>query len=588
MKGDVSLLKKRIFAVSCFGISLATILTGCSSITPQKGNQTEKASEAVPVVLQSETQTETAIQNETTAKREESLKDIQVAIEKSGRKGTVYLQIEDSTGNKEVNQTFLSSTSAFLSQDAEGNGIYTDKDSMMYGQGDDWKEEDGTYQDVFNLVYSDECEKKEDTVINDNACYHLSLDNDDDIGMLLGYCCMNGYQDIVCGSTHFDFYINLENKKFVRVDVSMPFMATAGDGTDVKGEISGSITVSDVNSEAIMKPEAKAEETEETSPQYKAGELMADKNAYQNQQFGIQILGQSLFSFDPSKTEEIKTNYSDTGSRYQEEAYASGDGVILNVSSVPSNGSSTEDVLKQYLSDSSAENVVSGENLKMAGNTYATASASINQTQTKTYGTGVDGQVLLITVYYTEEGTVDSFEKKNVFSTSDNPFWESETWTLESKYTVTTPSGYSVVKSESGDLYVDMVSSADEINVFAIENSNIDQEREKETQMEGNTTRVVKMEEDIALTDGTSMKYLVVFNTEPNLTYYTYVGLVQKDTAVMKFYAVSTAENAGYKNIYTEIANNVAVTNRETAVAEGTDLSAESTAEGMAETEAAQ
>ena len=115
---------------------------------------------------------------------------------------------------------------------------------------------------------------------------------------------------------------------------------------------------------------------------------------------------------------------------------------------------------------------------------------------------------------------------------------------------MTTPNGYSVVKSESGDLYVDMVSSADEINVFAIENSSVDQEREKETQMEGNTTRVVKMEEDVALTDGTSMKYLVVFNTEPNLTYYTYVGLVQKDTAVMKFYAVSTAENAGFKNIY--------------------------------------
>ena len=336
----------------------------------------------------------------------------------------------------------------------------------------------------------------------------------------------------------------------MRVDVSMPFMATAGDGTDVKGEISGSITVSDVNSEVVMKPEVKAKETEETSLQYKAGELMDDKNAYQNQQFGIQILGQSLFTFDSSKTEEIKTNYSDTGSRYQEEVYASGDGIILNVSSVPSNRSSTEDILNQYLTDSSAENVVSGENIKMAGNTYATAYASINQTQTKTYGTGVNGQVLLITVYYTEEGTVDSFEKKNVFSTSENPFWESETWTLEGKYTVTTPNGYSVVKSESGDLYVDMVSSADEINVFAIENSSVDQEREKETQMEGNTTRVVKMEEDVALTDGTSMKYLVVFNTEPNLTYYTYVGLVQKDTAVMKFYAVSTAENAGFKNIY--------------------------------------
>lgn len=203
--------------------------------------------------------------------------------------------------------------------------------------------------------------------------------------------------------------------------------------------------------------------------------------------------------------------------------------------------------------------------MKLAGNNYATSTSTINQTQTKTYGTGVDGQVLIFTLYYTDAATIDSFEKKNIFSTSENPFWEAESWTLEGKYQVTTPKSYSIVKGESGDLYVDMKSSADELNVFAIENSSIDTEIENETATEGNTTRVVKGQEDVALADGSTMKYLMVFNTEPNLTYYTYVGLIQKDTAVIKLYAVSTVENADFKSTYTEIANNVSVPEQETA-----------------------
>lgn len=561
---------------------MASVLTGCS-LTPQKTPQTEASTEAKPVVPQTETQSETAVQTESETQKEVSLKDIQVSVEKGGRKGNVELQIEDSTGSKQISENFASSSSAFSSQDSEGNGVYMDSDSVLYTRDGKWKEIQGDYQDIFNLIYSDECDKKEDTVINDNACYHLSLDSDDNIGALLGYCYMNGYSDIVCGSTHFDFYINREMKQFVRIDVSMPFLATAGDSTDAKGEISGSIIVTDANAEAIVKPEIEKEDTKTAASDYKTGEILGDKNAYQNQQFGIQILGQDLFTFDSAKTDELKGSYIDSGSKYQEEAYAYGDGVILNISSIESNGSSTEDIIKQYLSDSAAEEVNAGEQIKLAGNNYATAASIINQTQTKTYGTGVDGQVLIFTLYYTDAATIDSFEKKNIFSTSENPFWEAESWTLEGKYQVTTPKGYSIVKGESGDLYVDMKSSADELNVFAIENSSIDTEIENETATEGNTTRVVKGQEDVALADGSTMKYLMVFNTEPNLTYYTYVGLIQKDTAVIKLYAVSTVENADFKSTYTEIANNVSVPEQETAAGqENPDAQTETPAETAA------
>lgn len=568
--------------MTCLSLSMASVLTGCS-LTPQKTPQTEASTEAKPVVPQTETQSETAVQTESETQKEVSLKDIQVSVEKGGRKGNVELQIEDSTGSKQISENFASSSSAFSSQDSEGNGVYMDSDSVLYTRDGKWKEIQGDYQDIFNLIYSDECDKKEDTVINDNACYHLSLDSDDNIGALLGYCYMNGYSDIVCGSTHFDFYINREMKQFVRIDVSMPFLATAGDSTDAKGEISGSIIVTDANAEAIVKPEIEKEDTKTAASDYKTGEILGDKNAYQNQQFGIQILGQDLFTFDSAKTDELKGSYIDSGSKYQEEAYAYGDGVILNISSIESNGSSTEDIIKQYLSDSAAEEVNAGEQIKLAGNNYATAASIINQTQTKTYGTGVDGQVLIFTLYYTDAATIDSFEKKNIFSTSENPFWEAESWTLEGKYQVTTPKGYSIVKGESGDLYVDMKSSADELNVFAIENSSIDTEIENETATEGNTTRVVKGQEDVALADGSTMKYLMVFNTEPNLTYYTYVGLIQKDTAVIKLYAVSTVENADFKSTYTEIANNVSVPEQETAAGqENPDAQTETPAETAA------
>ena len=565
--------------MTCFSLSMASVLTGCS-LTPQKTPKTEASTEVKPVVPQTETQSETAVQTETKALKEASLKDVQVSVEKGGRKGNVELQIEDSTGSKQISENFASSSSAFSSQDSEENGVYMDYDSVLYARDGKWKEIQGDYQDIFNLIYSDECDKKEDTVINDNACYHLSLDSDDNIGALLGYCYMNGYSDIVCGSTHFDFYINRETKQFVRIDVSMPFLATAGDSTDTKGEISGSIIVTDTNADAIVKPETEKEDIKTAASDYKTGEILGDKNAYQNQQFGIQILGQDLFTFDSAKTDELKGSYIDSGSKYQEEAYAYGDGVILNISSIESNGSSTEDIIKQYLSDSAAEEVNAGEQIKLAGNNYATATSIINQTQTKTYGTGVDGQVLIFTLYYTDVATIDSFEKKNIFSTSENPFWEAECWTLEGKYQVTTPKGYSIVKGESGDLYVDMKSSFDELNVFAIENSSIDTEIVNETVTEGNTTREVKGQEDVTLADGSVMKYLMVFNTEPNLTYYTYVGLIQKDTAVIKIYAVSSADNADFKATYTDVANSIFIPEQDTtAEQENSDAQTDAPAE---------
>lgn len=185
-------------------------------------------------------------------------------------------------------------------------------------------------------------------------------------------------------------------------------------------------------------------------------------------------------------------------------------------------------------------------------------------TKTKTYATGVDGRVLLITLYYTDDASIDIFQKNNISKIGEDPTWEPASWVMEGKYQVTTPSGYTISQNDSGDLYTCMQSASDEINIFAIENSNLDTEIANETQTANGVTREIKIQEAVDLADGTQMQYYVVNNSEPNISYYTYIGLIQKDSAVIKFYVVSSADSADYKSIYTELANSTTVLTSET------------------------
>ena len=574
-------MHKKMFPVMII-LSATVTLAGCSSITPQK--QTELPEKAEKIIIQDETETQPETQPQTETEKMYSLKDIQVSVEKTGRKGNIHLQLEDSNGVKEISQNFISTPKAFLSIDDNGSGAYMDEDSSMYEKDGLWLDSEGAYKDIFSFIYSSDCVKEEDTVIDNTPCFHISCDVDDTIGLLLAYCHTNEYSELIEGSTAFNYYINKNTYEIVRVDLSMPFLATAGDGSNEKGELYGTILVTGLSEEQVTKPVAeKKADTDKSDIKYVPGEILAENNTYKNQTFSLQVIGKDLFVFDVAKTEELKTNYEQSGSSYQEEAYGSGEGVIINISSIKSMGASTETVLKKYLSDSAAEGVQQENNISFAGNQYAIMTSMINQTLTKSYATGINGRVLIITLYYTEESTVTMFEKNNIYNISDNPLWEAGTWTLEGKYQITTPNGYSIVQSESGDLFVCMVSSTDEMNVFAIENESVEDEAVSESQTSGNTTRELKEQEDITLNDGSVMKYYVVYNSEPNLNYYTYVGLLQKDTAVIKFYLVSTAGNADYKKIYAEAANSVSVItdSQDSESAEpGTDVV---TAEGTSE-----
>ena len=176
----------------------------------------------------------------------------------------------------------------------------------------------------------------------------------------------------------------------------------------------------------------------------------------------------------------------------------------------------------------------------------------------------MDGRVLLITLYYTVDASLVIFQKYNISKFGEDTTWEPASWVMEGKYQVTTPSGYTISQNDSGDLYTCMQSASDEINIFAIENSNLDTEIANETQTANGVTREIKIQEAVDLADGTQMQYYVVNNSEPNISYYTYIGLIQKDSAVIKFYVVSSADSADYKSIYTELANSTTVLTSET------------------------
>ena len=556
-------MKKAV--LTAVALTAAISFSGCG-LEPPKENPAETETEAEQIIPQTETETQTETESETETETEKqlSLKDIQVSIPKTNRTGNVKLQLEDSTGSKDIAHTFVATSTAFQSTDGEENGAYMDQSSVMYEAKGKWQLTDGNFQDIFNFVYADECEKKEDTTINDVPCYHIAYECDENIGILSAYCNMNGYTDIICGTTSLDYYVSKETKDILRVDITMSFAGTAADKTNITGEISGSMIVTGTTDENIVRPEPEKAEVDTAETAYTAGEIFSDNNSYQNQYFGIQVMGRELFYFDRDKTEELKITYQESGSKYQEEAYGNGDGIILNISSIPSKGASTEDVIQTYLTDSFAENVETGENITFADKNYATSTAIINATKTKTYATGVDGRVLLITLYYTDDASIDIFQKKNISKIGEDPTWEPASWVMEGKYQVTTPSGYTISQNDSGDLYTCMQSASDEINIFAIENSNLDTEIANETQTANGVTREIKIQEAVDLADGTQMQYYVVNNSEPNISYYTYIGLIQKDSAVIKFYVVSSADSADYKSIYTELANSTTVLTSET------------------------
>lgn len=560
---------KRNYLISSLmaGAVFALSLTGCSP--PRDEPETEAATSAQ---TQEETETETVEETEepeTETEKILSLKDIQASIERKNRTGNASYEVASS---EILSGVFYYKTdgSVFYAASDSGEETYSNQESTVYKNQEGCMTGTWPYVDIWELVYGD-CTLGDNVEINGTECYHIQTEYEDDAGTLLGMLGAIGYENLIGGTIRIDFYVSVDSFTIIRADTSMTFLGDKN-GDSNTGEFTCCFYTAETPDSLEITPLETEAETEEDA--YTAGTINSNMNLYINSFFDLQIAGKELLIFDADKTSELEASYKEAGSSYMEEAYASTEGNILNVSSIlvsnvaASTGKdvesiTAEDVLSKYYSDSGAEDTKSPDEITVGGNVYSTLKATINNTKTKTYCTVCDGRALIITFYYSENSSVKKFQSQ-LYNMSENANWEEETWTLQGKYQITTPNGYSIIQSSSSEMYVCMQDSSYQVNIFALTNVSLDSEIESETVSSGSVTREVVDSEDISYNDNGVIKYLVVHNTESVYDYYTYVGLMETDGALIKLYTISTSDSENYKDIYIAFANNISVIEQET------------------------
>lgn len=532
---------KRILFLSCMCI----VLTGCS-----KGKIEE--TEAI-------TETEFVEQTETEAETEKTvgLKDIQSSVLRSGRKGSVDFSILSTETETEFSYSFESSQDGFRVYQDE-DLVYSDKNLSAYKTTTGWMEHNAPFMNIWELLYSNDCKLEEMLTINGIPCYHVSITNEDESGSISGLCCYAGYTDVVTGTAKYDFYISSENFSIVRLDVTMPFLGML-EGKDQKAELTAVFQTESVTDCVFTPPEIISNETDtEKSTDYLSGDIVGDKNVYQNNTFGIQIVGSEYFTYDAQQTAAIQESYDAAGSNYKQEAYGKGENLIVSISSTPLYEKNTETCLSEYLSNSGATEIATAGTFQIGSQTCICSTATINQSKTKTFCLLQDQIVLFITVYYKTPESLSSFETC-LYSIEEDPFWQEDFWVLQNKYEFATPTGYSIVETESTNLYARMKSGNMQVNIFAIEGGAFENEIKNESESTDSITRSVVSQEEIQLNTGETLACYMIQNSESEYNYYTYIGLLKKDTAVIKFYMVNTAEIADYTKIYKDFAERVSI-----------------------------
>lgn len=531
-------------------VCISFLVTGCAKRKPPVA-ETEAAPQKI-VLTEKQTEPPTEKHTEPPTEKKISPKDIQVMVPKTTRNGKSEYQITTGSGELTGALTFVSTSDAFLGTVSEDKAFYTGKDGSLSNAGNGWTESESSFMDFWNKFY--EAEYKENIELGGVVCCKYTIETEDPVGQVNGIAEMEGYEDVMSGDTTINFYVSSQTNDILRVDGKTTFMGEKN-GNSEQGQVAVVYIPNSTETVTIKKPEAVEKETEIVDD-YEPGYISEETNTYKNATFNIQIVGNDLFYFDAYKTEELEDNYKAANSPYVEEAYAQGDGVILNISTTKKNAATASACLSKYLTDSKAENIQASTPLNVDNTSYITSTATINNTTTKNYCAESDDRVIIITLYYQNEETVAAFES-SIYTVDADPFWQEEEWTLEGIYTLKTPKGYSIVNGNSGDLYVTMKSENDELTVFAIADSTIDEEVSEESTTSSNVTRTLITEDQLPLSDGSNATYLVVKNEEPAYKYYTYIGLVQKDANVIKIYLVSTKENADYKQVFTEISNGI-------------------------------
>ncbi len=600
----MSKIKHGIQMLAVFSAA-ALALTGCTPGPREEETEapeTELITEAeidptlyIPIEqTETEPETEPATEpaTETEAAPQITIEDIQPNIQISDYSGTGEYEVygnEVKTGTL----TYQANADAFYASFDDGSLVYAGSDKTISYDGSIWEDCPDDFANLWELARTEDCElMPQGVMIDGTGCYHLTATYYDDASPVSGMIEALGRPNAVLGPVSLSYYVTADTYRIVRIDMVADFQTTENDKTATE-EFTCSISCTPVSGVELQAPETEAEEVDT----YVSGNIDSDKNLYYNNAFDLQVSGKDAVDFDINTTRELDAGYQESGSSYTEEAYASGSGTILNISSLSAKKMSISEVLDKYLGDSGAVDAEDADSITVGKNTYSCTYSTINNTQTKTYCTITDGRALIMTLYYNDYETVDLFES-HLFSMDEDATWEEDSWILGTRYTITTPYGYSLDETvDNNDLYVCMKNGNTEVNAFVLEGETVDGLSYEESLSTDELSREVIVNEDVNVDDGSILRYMVIKNAEAGgedevedriaemtaseeetedesgteeapetaaededgTAYYTYIGLIQKDTAVIEFYAVSVSPDLDYESTYVDFSNNISV-----------------------------
>ena len=529
----------------------AVMLGGCSKKSPPQTEavtETEAPTEKKETERQTERQTETEIQTE----KPVTLRDVLFALERSGVEGNAQVELMMPDGVTTKGATLRCSGTQASLIGSEIKDLFL-SDTGSYYVGDDGYPVpiESTYPGIWGILSEKDTFLSGDVMVGAQECYHLVVTRDDEDAICGAYLASIGFDTVMADDYTCDLLIGKESGKLVRMSTKMEFRGLSG-ADQSEGTITLTVDVTNTGEGVLVQqPETEAE----TEPDdYEAGIIDNVKNSYKNDLFGVQILGKDLFAFDPDRTAQIEQQYRDNKSRYKQEAYAEGDGVILNITSLKSTDMTMDEAVSKYLKESGAKSVRSAGTIQAGKTSFSCQTSVINGIDTKTYGCQAGERTLLITLYYKDKDQVEKMEGQ-IYGADEDPFWTQQEWTMTGGVRVTTPQGYSLVSEHCADQYMSMASQSNQLSIF-MTGRTADVEVTAETTSDDKTKRELVSDETTDSKSYGPVRSLVVHCTDADYDYYTYVSLVTVEGTLLKFYAVSTAQNAGYIDLFRTMADN--------------------------------
>ncbi len=275
----------------------------------------------------------------------------------------------------------------------------------------------------------------------------------------------------------------------------------------------------------------------EATSGYEPGSMSMETNTYVNPFFLMQLNGGDVVMLDKEKAGSIGKDSTSGERQYNEEAYGTCDGGIVNITSVYADSDVSEElILSSYLDDCQAQMKGSIEETKIAGRDACRMSALINDTATYTYCVKEKSIALLITIYYKDSATMEKIMSR-IVSVSEDPDWVEDSYFMK-EYEVTTPDGFYIDTENSSDVSVNMLDKECDLYIFIYDDASIYEERNADIAGSDMMVTVMENEEPISCVLGEG-SYLTLNVTQDGTSFRQHEFLIQSGEDVLKYIVMS-------------------------------------------------